>query len=420
MSPILSVIRNKNFRNLWFGQITSQIAVNMIGFILLIRVYQQTLSNTAVSGMLLTISLPAVIFGVLAGGVVDQFDKRVVLIFCNLLRAVVVLLFFFFSSSLVMDFILAFVFSFITQFFIPAEAPSIPSLVTSDQILPANSLFTFSLYTSTILGFILSGPLLRVFGSQYIYLFITGIMIMATYFVILIPKEKRMNRTINLSLQKISMDIREGLKFIGSNRRVRQSLLLMTFAQALIAVLATLAPGFADRTLKIVLEDSSYLVMGPAAVGLIVGALSVGAWGRKFLKRYIILSGILGSGVTLLLLSLLVRVGHRQNPHTFFVGTFPVGGLEFAIIMLFVLGFTNALISVPASTILQEDTQGKMRGRVYGVFTALTGGVAIVPVILSGVLADTVGVGKTIFVIGIIVLLFGLYRMSKLFTVAHK
>ncbi len=414
MSPILRVIKNHNFRNLWLGQITSQIAVNMIGFILMIRVYQETFSNAAVALMLLSISFPAVLFGIIAGGIVDQFDKRTILIFCNLLRAAVLILFFFSSNSFFMAYLLAFIFSLITQFFIPAEAPSIPNLVEKDDLLPANSLFTFSLYASTITGFIFAGPFLRLFGGQNIYLFIAVVMSVAAYFVMKIPKEKPLGLPINLSFSRIGKDIDEGFKFIVKNKRVQQSLLLMTFAQALIAVLAVLAPGFADKTLKIVLEDSSYLVMGPAAVGLIFGALVVGAWGKKFLKRIIIMGGILGTGVTLILLSLLVRVSHRGLFKLSIANNVPLGGLEVAMIMLLILGFTNALISVPASTILQEDTSGALRGRVYGVLTALTGGVAILPVVASGFLADKLGVGRAIFLIGIAVLIMGIYRLLKL------
>lgn len=413
MSPLFSVIENKNFRYLWLGQITSQLAVNMMGFILMIRVYQQTASNIAVSGMLFTIGLPAIFFGILAGGIVDQYDKRTILIACNVLRFLLLVLFFFFSDTLFLSYTLAFVFSLITQFFIPAEAPSIPNLVKSNELLSANSLFTFSFYTSTIAGFIISGPLLRIFGAHNVFLVMAGFMLLASYFVALIPKDKSKEEKHPITLRKIRTDIEDGFTFIRGNQRVRQSLLLMTFSQALLAVLATLAPGFSDKTLRIVLEDASYIVMGPAALGLILGALWVGTAGKNYLKRLIILVGILGTGLILFLLSLLVRISSALYL-VYHFGSLQVGGIEIAVLLLFLLGITNALISVPAGTVLQEATEGPMRGRIYGVLTALTGGAAVMPVILSGVLADTVGVGKTIFIISACVSLFGFYRLLKL------
>src|SRR3989344_8056435 len=413
MSSILAVLKNGNFRNLWIAQIISQVAVNMFAFILLIRVYEQTRSNIAVSGIVLAIGVPSILFGIIAGGIIDQLDKRQVMVVSNILRAVVLLLFFFLIGFIPFVYILAFLFSVITQFFIPAEAPYIPSLVTQKQILPATSLFTFSLYASTIIGFVLSGPLLGFLCTENTFLILSLIMLIAAFFTFRLPKEAKKRTVINLSLSRIRGDINDGIKFIQGNNRVKQGLLLLTFSQALIAILASLAPGFSDRTLKIVLTDASYLVMGPAAIGLILGALFIGGWGRYFLKRALILFGILGAGVTLVLLSLLVRVSNRVY-FSFNIGDIPIGGLEVAILILFFLGLTNAFISVPATTVIQEDTKGNFRGRIYGILTSLTGGSAIFPVIFSGILADTVGIGKTLFVLGIIVLLFGVYRLLKL------
>ncbi|MBI4066947.1 MFS transporter [Candidatus Gottesmanbacteria bacterium] len=419
MSSYLAVLKNSYFLHLWLGQITSQIAVNMLAFILLIRVYQNTMSNIAVSGMILAIGIPAIVVGILAGGIVDQVDKRLVLIYCNILRALVLVLFYWFSSSLAFIYLLGFVFSIITQFFVPAEAPSIPTIVKNTDLLTANSLFTFSLYVATIIGFVLSGPALRLFGNNNIYIFLAGLMGLSAMLVMKLPKDKKKNNVLNLTWAKMIADGRDGIRFIRKNKRIEQSLFLLTFTQALIAILASLAPGFADKTLAIVLEDSSYLVMGPAAVGLILGSLVIGAWGKFFLKRILILVGIMGTGLTLLLLSFLVRVSH-QSYLSFYIGNLPLGGLEAAIIILVFLGFTNSLVSVPANTVLQEDTQGDIRGRVYGALTSLTGGAAILPVLLSGILADTIGIGKTLFIIGIGVLLFGFYRVLKLPTTSFN
>jgi len=246
MSSILAVLKNGNFRNLWIAQIISQVAVNMFAFILLIRVYEQTRSNIAVSGIVLAIGVPSILFGIIAGGIIDQLDKRQVMVVSNILRAVVLLLFFFLIGFIPFVYILAFLFSVITQFFIPAEAPYIPSLVTQKQILPATSLFTFSLYASTIIGFVLSGPLLGFLGTENTFLILSLIMLIAAFFTFRLPKEAKKRTVINLSLSRIRGDINDGIKFIQGNNRVKQGLLLLTFSQALIAILASLAPGFSD------------------------------------------------------------------------------------------------------------------------------------------------------------------------------
>lgn len=398
----LRIIKNHDFRHLWLGQITSQIALNMLIFVLAIRVYQETQSNTAVSLMLLSFGIPSLIFGILAGGLVDFFDKRSVLLFCNLFRVFTLFAFFFFQGSILAIFFLIITISIVTQLFIPAEAPSIPHLLSSADILTGNSLFAVSFYLSTIIGFIMSGPVIAIFGYKYVYLIIALLMSLAAYFVFLLPKikPKKANLGSTLNLSFIKKTIEDGLMFIKSNERVTQSLILVTFSQALISTLAVLAPGFADRVLGIALTSASYIVMGPSAIGLIVGAILTGGYGGKFLKGSIILTGIIVIAIDLLFLSFTARLNYG-------------GSLLFVLILLFILGVSNSFISVPANTILQEDSKSEMRGRVYGVLTALTGGVSLLPVLFSGLLADVVGVGRTLSVIGITVLFVGIYNFLQ-------
>lgn len=401
-NPFFLVLKINHFRSLWLAQITSQIAMNMLIFVLGIRVYQQTLSNASVSLLYLAVGVPAVIFGVLAGGIVDDFDKRQVMFICNLLRFFLFFLFFVFANHLTTLYILIILFSIVTQFFIPAEGPAIPVLVKSELLLTANSLFTVSFYLSTILGFVISGPMMKMFGPVYIYLLMAMLMLAATILIYRIPKilSAKHNR---FSFTQIGNTIDDGLVFIKANSRIYQSLILMTFAQALILALSVLSPGFADNVLHIDLTDASYLIMGPAVLGLVCGAFLIGDYGRKMLKGALILTGIISTGVVLLTLSFLSLNTFSSHLIT----------LMSTVVLLFFLGLFNALISVPANTILQQESENKMRGRVYGVLTSLTGGVSILPVILSGLMADVIGVSKTLSILGIAVIIMGVYQYLK-------
>ncbi len=399
----IEVIQNIPFRRLWLAQVTSQIGLNMLSFVLAIRVYQETGSNTAVSFMLLAFGVPSIIFGIIAGGLVDYFDKRSILIFCNFTRLMILFAFFIFSHNIYILFILTVIISVITQFFIPAEAPTIANLMDKKNLLTANSLFTVTFYLSSLLGFILAGPVLILLGDTNVYLFISVLMAAATIFVFFLPKIQKVEiKKLNLNYSFIRLTLSEGLQFIRSNERISQSLILLTFSQALIATLAVLAPGFADRILNIDLKNASYLVMGPAAIGLVVGALWVGGYGNKFLKGSIILIGLLAVAISLILLSTITQSGKLAYGI--------VDNLYIAMFLLFLLGIFNSFISVPANTILQADSQANLRGRVYGVLTSMTGGVSFLPVVFSGILADVIGVDKTLLIIGLTVLVAGIYH----------
>ncbi len=403
-----SLISNRNFRHLWLGQIISQISLNMLSFVLAIWVYQQTQSNAAVSFMLLSFGIPSLLVGFIAGSIVDYLDKRKVMIYCNLSRAFILFIYFFYARNLIALFALSVIISIITQFFIPSEGPSIPSLVSPRQLLTANSLFTVSLFLSTVFGFILAGPMLKAFGENNVYLVIAFFMLVAGYFSYKLPDLKNPSGKLShiLDFTSIGKAIDEGIKFIKTHKRIKQSLILMTFSQALVATMAVLAPGFADQILKIDLTDASYLVMGPAAFGLVIGSLGVGGIGTKYLKGSIILTGTVGTGVLLILLSFITKA---SEPFVHFFGlSFTVNNLAVAILLIFLLGIFNSFITVPTNTILQEETHSDMRGRVYGFLTALTGGASLLPVVFSGVLADVMGVGRTLVVLGVFVLFFSM------------
>ncbi|OGG02991.1 hypothetical protein A2W14_04415 [Candidatus Gottesmanbacteria bacterium RBG_16_37_8] len=400
-TSFIRVADNFNFRMLWLGQIISQISLNILSFVLAIEVYRLTFSNTAVSLMLLTFGLPAIIFGVMFGGIVDHFDKRSILVFCNISRAVILVVFYLFSSYLFMLYFLSVLISIATQLFIPAEAPSIPQLVKKEDLLSANSLFTVTFYLSTVIGSLSAGPLLKLTGNQSIFMILAVFMLIAALFNWRLPKLTP-SRKIKFEFNIVNFikPIYEGFLFIHHNHRIRQSLYLLTFSQALIATLIVLAPGFADRILLIKIEDVSLIVMGPAALGLIIGAVLVGNIADRILRGSIILAGIIMSGATLIILSVLSLIDSH-------------GMIYLIMFLLLLLGVSNSLINVPSSTILQEDTDKDMRGRIYGVLTSLTGGFALLPVLFSGILADVFGIGRTLFTIGIIVFSLGIYYWLK-------
>ncbi len=400
MLPFLAVILNKNFRSLWLGQLTSQIAINMMAFVLVLRIYQTTASNTAVSLLILTIGLPAIIFGGLSGTLVDRWDKRNVLVVTNLIRMVLLLGFFASSETLPWVYLLVLFIAITTQFFVPAEAPTIPRIVPKEFLLTANSLFTFTFYTSMITGFVLSGVALRFFGPHNVFLFLAALLGLAAYFVSQITPENKKEETFRFDRAEVGLVYQEflsGLDFIKKDEEVSRAIFLLTASQALIASLASLTPGFAQNNLMINVEDASFTVLGPAAVGMVLGALLVGQFGRGVSRKRLINLGIVLAGILLLALSTIVRFKN----------------LPLAIAILFLLGGANALVDVPANTTLQSNAPDAFRGRVYGVLTSLIGGAAILPVMVTGLAADLFGIGRVMFTMACLILFYGIYRIMQ-------
>ncbi|MBI5448758.1 MFS transporter [Candidatus Gottesmanbacteria bacterium] len=410
------LIANRAFRFLWLGQIFSQLAMNMMIFTLALVVYRATGSNTAVSGLFLAYGVPALIFGMIAGTVVDRLDRRMVLILCDFLRAVLVLFLFFFLKNMPLVYFLVCINAIINQFYIPAEAPTIPKLVPRDQLVRANSLFSFTYYSSMAIGFILAGPFLKLLGAQNTVLFLAGLFLVASLMVRNIPRQgegfssllKIRGYNLWTLVGKMWQEVTNGLDYIFSVPMLSDAIVLLTGTQIIIAVLGSLAPGFADRVLEIDLRDASVVIVGPAVIGIILGALWVGSQGYRIGQIRLIKIGIVSVGVLLLLIAATVPL--TQIPWwSWLYSKHIIVPVE--VTLFFLLGVANSFLDVPANSTLQEKATGSMRGRVYGMLTTAVGGVGMIPVVLGGVLADTFGVAKVIFFLGVVVLCYGVWRV---------
>lgn len=396
----LDVLKSTSFRNLWLGQVLSQIAFNMMSFVLLVRVYTVSSGQSrAVSLLLLSISLPAILLSPIAGVYADKLDRKFIMVSTNVLRAMIFFLFAHVSQSVRSILTFSFFLSCISQFFAPAEAATIPAVVKKQNLLAANSLFTLTVFSSTLFGYVLAGPFLRFFNDQGIFIFMGILLAAAAAFVATIPSSygspasKPVAQGFASSFREIIKELMEGISYIIQNR---QTTLLpsiqITITQVLIFVIVVIAPGFAEKLVNIDIKDASLLLIGPTALGMITTILVIGKISENISRQRVIISGILLAGSSLTILSFL----HY---------------LPIAMILLFMLGVGNTLIAVPAHTELQESLPEELRGRVYGVLMTMANTAALMPVIASGWVADTVGIFWVMITIGLATTSFGIYTV---------
>ncbi len=408
------VLKIQAFRSLWFGQVFSQTATNSILFVLGLWIYQITGSNAVVSGLFLAYGLPALIFGLPAGAIVDKLDKRSVLIVCDVSRAVLTCLLVLFSAHVPFLYLYTMLTSIITQFYVPAEAPTIPVIVKPEQIVTANSLFSFTYFSSLALGSIFAGPLIRFFGPTGVLLFLAGLFALAAWQEIQLPKVtqgKALLWTKYVSpaylLNRLWANLVEGWRYVNQVPDLKDALTLLAGTQVILAILGVLGPGFADRVLNIDVRDASLFITGPTVLGIILGAVWIGNLDRPISPKRLISFGVSAAGIILLVISVLVRLKRAPSINSWGDGLL----LPILLILFFALGVANSLLDVPANSILQEKARGELRSRVYGILTAVVGGAGILPVVAGGVLADVIGPGKVVFLLGSVVFLYALWRV---------
>lgn len=396
----------------------SQFAVNMLLFVLGLRVYETTGSNTAVSILFLAYGIPAVAFAMIAGVVVDHLDKRSVLTISNILRGILAASLFLFPDDIIAIYVLAFLNAMVTQFYVPAEAPLIPRLVPNAFLVSANSLFTFTYFSSMAVGFILAGPLLRMFGPHLSFGVIAALFGVAAIGSFRVPvqqeKTKELSRLLRYTpfslIARIFRELADGFRAVSKSRSLADALMLLCSTQVIIAILGTLGPGFADKVLEIDIHDASVVILAPAVLGIILGSLWVGTYGLRYNTKRMISTGVFSAGVFLILISLLLRVDTTPALHWLFNQSVII---PLAFLLFFLLGVSNSFLDVPANSTLQREADGDMRGRIYGILTAAVGGIGVLPVVAGGILADVLGVGRVLFLLGIVILVYGVVRLKN-------
>ena len=156
--PARSLARNPNFVLLVGGQFISQMGdrLAMVAFPWL--VYTTTHSALSTGVVLALFTLPYVLFGAVAGGVLDRLDRRGVMVAADIIRGGLVLAVPFVAERSTSGvFVLAFLTACATVFFDPGLMALLPDIVPDEDLLRANSVLAASTHITEIVGYAAAG-----------------------------------------------------------------------------------------------------------------------------------------------------------------------------------------------------------------------------------------------------------------------
>ncbi|HET9494680.1 MAG TPA: MFS transporter [Chloroflexia bacterium] len=433
---IRDVIQNRDFVKLWVAQILSQTAQQIVNMALVLQVTELTSSGTAVSGIIISFTIPAILFAAIAGVFVERNSKKTMLVITNVLRGVLVLAYLLadpawgLGAVLPIFYVVTLLFSSVSQFFNPAEASLIPLLVKRSQLVAANSLFNLTLSATQLGGFVVLGPLLlnTIFHNNYngLYIVISVLCMLAALSTWLLPQDKpedtaaarrKKGEKVNVSnvaagaseiarsgFRTALDELAEGWAFIRRDPVIMNAILYWSIAIAVFMMLGAIGPPYLKVAMGI---DSSKLfyILLPGGIGLVVGVLIIGRIATPANREAMINISLLAAGALLLAFAaiyptltwLFANVLDNAAPEVLVLGTLGV--------LTFFLGLFNSFISVPAQTALQERSPENVRARVFSAFFTISNAILIVPVFFAGALADGIGYTQTIVLIGFAVLL---------------
>lgn len=399
----VAVMRRRDFRLLWAAQAASQLADKFIIFTLLIVVFSLSGKASVQSVLMIAYTLPSVLLSAPAGVYADRHDKRALMILTNLLRAglillIPLLLFLQWIRSQAWPLIIiTLLFSSIGQVFAPAEAASIPSLVSRQQITEATSVFMTTVILTIVLGVPAATLSIAFIGNDAPFYIAAGLFIAAALCVWGMRTSLRA-RSASVERPRVTRELREGVAILRRSPALRLGLYQLALALVVVFTIFALGPVYMVRVLQRS-DQQTYIVLVPATVGLVAVAGVLGQL-RRFPRAAVLVAAVVTTGTTLLLMGVLPSILRA-------VGAFSLM-LPIAVGLALVFGSALAAILVPAFTVLQERTDEESRGRIFGgIFTVINAAVAV-PLLLAGIVSDLVGVDRAVAALGAILVLGGL------------
>ncbi len=430
------VLKNRNFMALWIGQIFSQIADRIIFVVFISLIVRHFGPGDRYSSFLyIAFTIPAVLLTAIAGVFVDRWPRRAVLVITNLARAALVALIPWAADATGgwAIYLVAFLISAATQFFVPAEAATIPMIVGKKCLLTANSLFTTTMMAAVIFGFALGDPLINLFSLSNVHWAIAGLFLLASISLSLIKTPPlcqvddgvRPPSNMKESFARFFEEITDGLKFINANPLVRNAMLKLAVLFSAMVALCILFISFAKTFLfadpQVAARKFAYIIAF-SGVGMAFGAFWVGHSFHHARRGVMVFSGFACVGLCLVLLTL---VGHvSQHDYAFHLPKLTAGFLNldevrFTMRMLYtyslsiVMGVAASFVAIPLQALLQELIPEDKRGKVFGVQFTILSTSSTLPVLIAGLAVEQVGVQTMFMLIGAPILIFGAIGLYK-------
>ncbi len=420
------VLAIRPFRKLWNSMVFSSLG-DWLGLLATTALAQQlsggsySTANFAIAGVFIARLLPAVFLGPIAGVIADRFDRRKLMVTCDILRTALYIsipivhnYFWLYTATILVE--------CVTLFWSPAKEASVPNLVPREKLESANQVSLLAAYGTAPIAAVLF-TLLSLFSSIFVAiipgfsgsavdlaLYVNAASFAFAAFTIFnlheIPKGAASKRTAEIGILK---SLVEGWKSVSGSKIIRGLVVGMVGAFIAAGAVIGLARTFVGD-----------LGGGEAAYGILFGAVFTGLAGGialgpkvfgQFSKRRLFGASLTVAGF-------------------FLVGLAAIPNLVLAVFTVIALGAFSGVCWVTGFTMLGMEVADDVRGRTFAfvqslIRVVLVGVLAIAPLIAAAVGRHTFkfrntqvsynGASVTILIAGFIAALIGMisYRQMK-------
>jgi len=362
-----SVLSIPAFRKLWRAMAFSSFG-DWLGLLASTALAQQladgdyTKANFAIAGVFIVRLLPAVILGPFAGVIADRFDRRKLMVVCDILRFSLYLsipivgnYFWLYTASILAE--------IVTLFWSPAKEASVPNLVPKSKLESANQVSLLAAYGTAPLAAIVFSTLALFIGAinsalgnttqasaADVALYLNAISFLFCALTVWGLKEIPAGSSKKVAQNSIGKSLWEGFAFIKDSKIIRGLIFGMLGAFFAAGAVIGLARTFVDD-----------LKAGEAAYGILFAAVFFGlalgiSFGPRifsqFSRRRLFGVSLTISGLMLVTLSLVLN-------------------LVLAIFITILLGLFAGISWVTGFTMLGLEVEDEVRGRTFAFVQSL-------------------------------------------------
>jgi len=383
----LGIARDGDFARLWAAQSTSAVGSQFTAVALpLLAALSLGASPMAFGVLAAAAGLPHLLFGLLAGAWVDRLRRRPVMIAADVARAVLLATIPVAAAlgALRIELLVAvaFLVESFTVFFDIAYLTYIPSLVSRDDLVEANSRLEATASAAQVIGPALGGTLVRVLGAPLALLLDTlSYLVSATLIWRIRAQETEPQRAG--AAMSLRAEIGQGLRAVWQSPVLRALALSATVLNVAGFLFLSIYVLYMTRDLGLGAESVG-LVFAAGGVGALLGSLGAGpARGRWGVGRV-----LLGSQILFGLFGMLVPL----------TVLFPDAALPLVVAAEFLQWVMVLVFSVNSVSLRQAITPDHLLGRVNGTMRFIVWGSRPIGSLAGGYLGSQIGLPATLVV----------------------
>jgi MFS family permease len=390
-----SIYKNSNLIIYFIGIFVSGIGTKLTTIALSDKVMKLTGNDFNVSLVFMLQSIPILIFGMLAGNVVDRKNKKIFFIIINIIFAFTSFTFALTYNTLII-FSVVLINGIIQAFYMPVTTSLMPLLVDKEHLTEVNG-FNMSINgVIMIAGYAFAGILVSFTGNKIAFI-LDGLSFIFIAIVSIFLKISKVDSTANsdneINLKKDTID---GWNFIRNNTNVKY----MFFIDVIITFIISMQTPLTYIFVKKYLGGSSLMAQ---RTGFLLAFAGIGTiFGGVILARYKNRNKLMLLSISLVFDSMLV-IAFSLNRY------FPITLLLFAG-----MGVVGAFNGGILQTVIQEETPENLLGRVSGCINSIIQPIGVISILIGGICSNFIEV-KWVFIIGALLeLVTGVYFYNVL------